>query len=328
MVDKVKVGIVGYGNLGKGVETGLENTSDMELFGVFSRRDPQNLKTQHSNTKAYHVDDLLDYKEEIDVLILCGGSQKDLPQQTPAYAKNFTVVDTYDNHNEIPNHFAKVDQAAKENDQVAVISVGWDPGLFSLNRVLGQAIMPKGNTYTFWGKGLSQGHSDAVRRVEGVKQGVQYTVPKQETLEAAQNGEAIDYNKLTAHDRDVYIVLEDGADEEQVKQAIIHMPDYFEGYKTTVHVIDEATFKSDHQGMPHGGTVLHQGQTSEENQSIYQFNLDLDSNPEFTAAVAIAYARAAAKLAKLGTKGAHTVYDIAPGLLSPKSPEDLRKNYL
>lgn len=322
---KTKVGIVGYGNLGKGVETGLKNTEDLELFGVFSRRDPNTLDTE---SKAYHVDDLQSFKSDIDVLILCGGSQKDLPEQTPKFAQDFNVVDSYDNHNEIPTHFENVDKSASENDTVAIISTGWDPGLFSLNRQIAESITPKGNTYTFWGKGLSQGHSDAVRRVDGVKNGVQYTVPKESMLEDAKAKKAIDYDKLSAHKRVVYVVLEEGADQSEIESAIVNMPNYFEGYETEVNFINQDEFDKEHSGMPHGGTVLRQGELSEGNQSIYEFGLDLDSNPEFTAAVTIAYARAAAKLAKEKSYGAKTVFDVAPGYLSPKDPAELRKNLL
>ncbi|GAA0372229.1 diaminopimelate dehydrogenase [Alkalibacterium iburiense] len=320
-----KVGIVGYGNLGRGVEVGLKNTKDLELVGIFSRRDPKQLDT---TSPAYHIDELDSFKDEIDVLLLCGGSQKDLPVQAPQLAENFNTVDTYDNHNEIPTHFEKLDKVAKENNTVAVLSTGWDPGLFSLNRLFAEAILPEGDTYTFWGPGLSQGHSDAVRRVEGVKQAVQYTMPQEKMVEDVKNKKKVDYNKLSAHKRVVYVVLEEQAEQDKVKEAIITMPDYFEGYETEVHFIDEDTFASEHTGMPHGGTVLRQGQTSDKQTSVYQFALDLDSNPEFTAAVAIAYARAAAKLAREKVFGAKTVFDIAPGYLSPKDPADLRRELL
>lgn len=324
-MSKIKVGIVGYGNLGKGVETGIKQSEDLELVGIFSRRNPKDLDT---DSPAYTMDELESFKGKVDVLVLCGGSQKDIPVQAPELAQRFNTVDTYDNHNDIPNHYDKLNAVAKENNTVAVLSTGWDPGLFSLNRLFAEAILPKGKTYTFWGPGLSQGHSDAVRRVEGVKYAVQYTVPKEDMVEAVKAKQTVDYNKLSAHKRVVYVVLEDGANEESVKETIVTMPDYFEGYETEVNVIDEETFTKDHTGMPHGGTVLRQGQTSEGTTSVYQFGLDLESNPEFTAAVAIAFARAAAKLAKEKAYGAKTVFDIAPGYLSPKSPEDLRKELL
>jgi len=324
-MSKIKVGIVGYGNLGKGVETGLKNTEDLELFGIFSRRDPKTLDTE---SKAYHVDDLESYKEDIDVLILCGGSQKDLPKQTPKFAQSFNVVDSYDNHNEIPKHFENVNKVANENDTVAIISTGWDPGLFSLNRQIAESITPKGDTYTFWGKGLSQGHSDAVRRVDGVENGVQYTVPKESMLEDAKAKKAIDYDKSSAHKRVVYVVLEEEADQKEVENEIVNMPDYFEDYETEVNFISQEEFDEEHNGMPHGGTVLRQGNLSKGNQAVYEFSLDLDSNPEFTAAVTIAYARAATKLAKDQLYGAKTVFDVAPGYLSPKDPAELRKNLL
>jgi len=322
---KTRIGIVGYGNLGKGVEAGLERSKDLELVGIFSRRQPDQLDT---SSPAYHMDDLMDFKDQIDVLILCGGSQKDIPVQAPELAKTFNTVDTYDNHNEIPVHFEKLDKVAKENDTVAVLSTGWDPGLFSLNRLIAEAILPKGETYTFWGPGLSQGHSDAVRRVSGVKNAVQYTVPKEEMVKDVKDKKSVDYNKLDAHKRVVYLVLEEDADEKEVRNTILTMPDYFEGYETEVHVIDQATFDKEHAGMPHGGTVMRQGKTTDDHTAIYQFGLDLDSNPEFTAAVAIAYARAAGKLAEDKQYGAKTVFDIAPGLLSPKSGAELRKGLL
>lgn len=322
---KIRIGIVGYGNLGRGVEQGLTQTEDLELVGIFSRRDPKLLDTK---SKAYHMDDLDSFKGKIDVLILCGGSQKDLPVQAPKLAQSFNTVDTYDNHNEIPTHFEKLDKVAKENQTVAVLSTGWDPGLFSLNRLLAEAILPKGETYTFWGAGLSQGHSDAVRRVNGVKKGVQYTVPQEDMIQDVKMKKKVAYNKLSAHKRVVYIVLEDGANELEVRKEIVTMPDYFEGYETEVHVVNQDTFDQEHTGMPHGGTVLRQGQTSDGQTSVYEFALDLDSNPEFTSAVAITYARAAGKLAHEKAYGAKTVFDIAPGYLSPKDPATLRKELL
>ncbi|OJF97065.1 diaminopimelate dehydrogenase [Alkalibacterium sp. 20] len=324
-MNTTKIGIVGYGNLGRGVETGLKNSDDLELVGIFSRRQPEQLET---SSPAYHMNELAAFKDKLDVLILCGGSQKDIPVQAPELAKSFNTVDTYDNHNEIPNHFNKLDKIAKENNTVAVLSTGWDPGLFSLNRLFAESILPKGETYTFWGPGLSQGHSDAVRRVTGVKNAVQYTLPREELVDAVKNKEGVDYNKVSAHKRVVYLVLEEGADESKVKETIVTMPDYFDGYETEVNVIDQATFDKEHTGMPHGGTVMRQGKTSESATAIYQFGLDLDSNPEFTAAVAIAYARAAGKLAREKRFGAKTVFDIAPSYLSPKSAEDLRKELL
>lgn len=324
-MDTTKVGIVGYGNLGKGVETGLKYSDDLELIGVFSRRQPDQLDT---DSPTYHMDDLDNFKDKIDVLILCGGSQKDIPIQGPELAKMFNTVDTYDNHNEIPVHFSKLDKVAKENNTVAVLSTGWDPGLFSLNRLFAESILPKGDTYTFWGPGLSQGHSDAVRRVSGVKNAVQYTVPREKLVDAAKNKETVDYNKLSAHKRVVYLVLEENADENMVRETILTMPDYFEGYETEITVIDQSTFDKEHAGMPHGGTVIRQGKTSQENTAVYEFSLDLESNPQFTAAVAIAYARAAGKLAREKQFGAKTVFDIAPGYLSPKSAADLREELL
>ncbi|MDN6327211.1 MAG: diaminopimelate dehydrogenase, partial [Alkalibacterium sp.] len=314
---KTTIGIVGYGNLGKGVEVGLKHSVDLELVGIFTRRQPDQLET---SSPVYHIDKLVDFKDTIDVLILCGGSQKDIPTQAPKMAELFNTVDTYDNHNEIPTHFEKLDKVARNNNTTAVLSTGWDPGLFSLNRLFAEAILPKGNTYTFWGPGLSQGHSDAVRRVEGVKHAVQYTVPKQEQVDAVKNKKSLDYNKQDAHKRVVFLVLDENADEKKVRESISTMPDYFYGYETEITIIDQATFDRDHTGMPHGGTVMRQGKTTDENTAVYQFGLDLDSNPEFTAAVTIAYARAAGKLAKEKQYGAKTVFDIAPSYLSPKDP--------
>ncbi|MDN6398493.1 MAG: diaminopimelate dehydrogenase [Alkalibacterium sp.] len=322
---KTTIGIVGYGNLGKGVEVGLKHSVDLELVGIFTRRQPDQLET---SSPVYHIDKLVDFKDTIDVLILCGGSQKDIPTQAPKMAELFNTVDTYDNHNEIPTHFEKLDKVARNNNTTAVLSTGWDPGLFSLNRLFAEAILPKGNTYTFWGPGLSQGHSDAVRRVEGVKHAVQYTVPKQEQVDAVKNKKSLDYNKQDAHKRVVFLVLDENADEKKVRESISTMPDYFYGYETEITIIDQATFDRDHTGMPHGGTVMRQGKTTDENTAVYQFGLDLDSNPEFTAAVTIAYARAAGKLAKEKQYGAKTVFDIAPSYLSPKDPKELRKKLL
>lgn len=321
----INIGIVGYGNLGRGVEANLENASDMNLIGIFSRRDPESLETK---ANAYHIDSILDFKDTIDVLILCGGSRTDIPEQGPALAKHFNTVDSYDNHSNIPEYFASVDAVAKEHENVSIIATGWDPGLFSLNRLLGEAILPKGNTYTFWGKGLSQGHGDAVRRVKGVKDGVQYTIPSTDLIERIHQGEEVEYTSKSAHKRDVYVVLEEGASEAEVRESIITMPDYFEGYETTVTFISEEELKANHSGLPHGGHVIRSGHTTPENHQLYEFTLELDSNPEFTAAVNVAYARAAYRLAKEGDKGAKTVFDIAPKYLSPKSEAELRKELL
>ncbi|XJS10148.1 diaminopimelate dehydrogenase [Aerococcaceae bacterium WGS1372] len=321
----INIGIVGYGNLGRGVEMNLLNAQDMKLVGVFTRRDPETINTQ---AKAYHIDSIMDFKEEIDVLILCGGSRSDIPKQGPELSAHFNSVDSYDNHQNIPQYFEQMDQVAKGNGTVSIISTGWDPGLFSLNRLIGESILPKGDTYTFWGKGLSQGHGDAVRRVEGVKDGVQYTIPNEGLLEDIRQGKKVNYSSKTAHKRDVYVVLKDSADQETVREQIVHMPDYFEGYETTVHFISDEELATNHGGLPHGGRVIRSGYTTQEHHHILEFGLDLESNPEFTAAVNVAYARAAYKLSEEGISGCHTVFDIAPRYLSPKSNETLRKELL
>lgn len=321
----INIGIVGYGNLGRGVEANLKNAPDMNLVGIFSRRNPDTLDTE---TKAYHMDDILNFKDKIDVLILCGGSRSDIPEQGPALAEHFNTVDSYDNHSQIPNYFESIDTVAKAHKYVSIIATGWDPGLFSLNRLIGEAILPKGDTYTFWGEGLSQGHGDAVRRVEGVKDGVQYTIPNTELIDQIHAGETVEYTSKSAHNRDVYVVLEEGADAEKVKNDIVTMPDYFEGYQTEVTFITEEELHANHAGLPHGGRVIRSGETSPDMQQVYEFGLNLGSNPEFTAAVNVAYARAAYKLHQEGLSGAQTVFDIAPKYLSPKSAADLRKELL
>ena len=321
----INIGIVGYGNLGRGVEANLKNAPDMNLVGIFSRRNPDILDTE---AKAYHMDDILNFKDKIDVLILCGGSRSDIPEQGPALAEHFNTVDSYDNHSQIPNYFESIDTVAKAHKYVSIIATGWDPGLFSLNRLIGEAILPKGDTYTFWGEGLSQGHGDAVRRVEGVKDGVQYTIPNTELIDQIHAGETVEYTSKSAHNRDVYVVLEEGADAEKVKNDIVTMPDYFEGYQTEVTFITEEELHANHAGLPHGGRVIRSGETSPDMQQVYEFGLNLGSNPEFTAAVNVAYARAAYKLHQEGLSGAQTVFDIAPKYLSPKSAADLRKELL
>ncbi|MGO1820722.1 MAG: diaminopimelate dehydrogenase [Ruoffia tabacinasalis] len=321
----INIGIVGYGNLGRGVEANLKNAPDMNLVGIFSRRNPDTLDTEAT---AYHMDDILNFKDKIDVLILCGGSRSDIPEQGPALAEHFNTVDSYDNHSQIPNYFESMDSVAKAHKYVSIIATGWDPGLFSLNRLIGEAILPKGDTYTFWGEGLSQGHGDAVRRVEGVKDGVQYTIPNTELIDQIHAGETVEYTSKSAHNRDVYVVLEEGADAEKVKNDIVTMPDYFEGYQTEVTFITEEELHAIHAGLPHGGRVIRSGETSPDMQQVYEFGLNLGSNPEFTAAVNVAYARAAYKLHQEGLSGAQTVFDIAPKYLSPKSAADLRKELL
>lgn len=324
-MSKIKIGIVGYGNLGRGVEVGLQNHPDMELVGIFSRRDPSTIA---SKSPAFLLDDILDFKEKIDVLILCGGSKSDIPVQGPALAKHFNTVDSYDTHKLIPAYFNQMDQLAKENENVSVIATGWDPGLFSLNRLMQEAILPNGDTYTFWGRGVSQGHSDAVRGIAGVAEAAQYTVPDKYMIGEIQKGEKVDYTPKKAHMRDVYVVLEEDADPIAVAENIKKMPDYFEGYHTNVNFISEEEFAENHRSMPHGGRVIRQANTSEEEVSVMDFSLKLGSNPEFTSAVNIAYARAAYRLAKEKQYGARTVIDIPPFYLSSKSKEELIKELL
>ncbi|HLS07370.1 MAG TPA: diaminopimelate dehydrogenase, partial [Bacillota bacterium] len=326
---KIKVGIIGYGNLGRGTEHSINQQPDMELVAVFSRRNPQDVQTFSEAVKVVHIDEVESYQDKIDVMILCGGSAHDLPEQTPHFSKMFNTVDSFDTHANIPEHFAKVDQVAQENEKVSVISVGWDPGLFSVNRVMAEAILPKGETYTFWGKGLSQGHSDAVRRVAGVKDGVQYTLPSGKAIEEVRSGTNPDLSTSDKHERVCYVVAEDGADQSSIEEKIKSMPNYFDEYETTVHFITEEELKENHSAMPHGGFVIRSGQTSDvNNNQIYEFSLALDSNPEFTASVLVAYARAAYRLHKEGITGAQTIYDIAPRYISPLSNETLRKKYL
>lgn len=324
---KIHIGIIGYGNLGRGVVTALETQEDMELKAIFSRRGPEGIEDAPAGVKVEHVDQIEKYKD-IDVMILCGGSAKDLPEQTPHYSQYFNTVDSFDNHAQIPEHYKKVDQAAGENGHISVISVGWDPGLFSMNRLTAEAILPKGNTYTFWGKGLSQGHSDAVRRVEGVKDGVQYTLPDEAAMERVRAGENPDLSTGEKHRRQCFVVLEEGADEKGVAEAIQTMPDYFADYETEVNFISQAELDRDHQAMPHGGKVMRSAKTGQDNLQLYEFSLSLDSNPEFTASVLVAYARAAYKINQRGEKGARTIFDIALADISPKSHLELLQNLL
>lgn len=328
-MSKIKVGIIGYGNLGRGAEHSINQQPDMELVAVFSRRNPQDVQTFSEAVKVVPIDEVESYQDKIDVMILCGGSAHDLPEQTPHFSKMFNTVDSFDTHANIPEHFAKVDQVAQENEKVSVISVGWDPGLFSVNRVMAEAILPKGETYTFWGKGLSQGHSDAVRRVAGVKDGVQYTLPSGKAIEEVRSGTNPDLSTSDKHERVCYVVAEDGADQSSIEEKIKSMPNYFDEYETTVHFITEEELKENHSAMPHGGFVIRSGQTSDvNNNQIYEFSLALDSNPEFTASVLVAYARAAYRLYQEGQYGAKTPFDIGPGYLHPKDPATLRKEYL
>ena len=326
----IRVGILGYGNLGRGVECAVKQNDDMELAAVFTRRDPSGVTILTEGVPVCSVDDAADWKDKIDVLILCGGSATDLPKPPPEFAKLFNVIDSLDTHARIPEHFANVDAAAKESGKVGIISVGWDPGMFSLNRLYANAILPDGKDYTFWGKGVSQGHSDAIRRVEGVKDGKQYTIPSEAALEAVRNGENPELTTRQKHTRECFVVLEEGADAAKVEAEIKSMPNYFVDYDTTVHFISEEELKRDHSGIPHGGFVLRSGKTGwdGENSHLIEYSLKLDSNPEFTSSVIVAYARAAYRLAAEGQSGCKTVFDIAPAYLSAKSGEELRKEML
>ncbi len=325
----IRIGIVGYGNLGRGVECAIAQNEDLSLYGVFTRRNPSELKTL-TGAEVYSIDDILTHKDSIDVLILCGGSATDLPVQTPGLAKNFNVIDSFDTHAKIPTHFENVDSVAKEAGKVAIISVGWDPGMFSLNRLFGEAILPDGQDYTFWGKGVSQGHSDAIRRIEGVVDARQYTIPIDKALNSVRNGENPELSTREKHMRECFVVIEDGADKARIEEEIKTMPNYFADYDTTVHFISKEELEEKHKGLPHGGIVIRSGKTglSGENTHIIEYKLTLDSNPEFTSSVLVAYARAAVKMNKEGMSGCKTVFDVAPAYLSPNSPEDLRKRLL
>ena len=326
----IKIGILGYGNLGKGVECAVKHNPDMELAAVFTRRDKASLKVLTPGVKVCSVQEAESMKDEIDVMILCGGSATDLPVQTPELAKNFHVVDSFDTHARIPEHFEAVDAAAKESGHVGIISVGWDPGMFSLNRLYGSAVLPEGKDYTFWGRGVSQGHSDAIRRVEGVKDARQYTVPVESALQAVRNGENPELTTRQKHTRECFVVAEEGADLKRIEEEIVTMPNYFADYDTTVHFISEEELMRDHKGIPHGGFVICTGKTGWENEHshVIEYSLKLDSNPEFTASVIAAYARAAYRLGKEGVTGCKTVFDIAPAYLSSMSGEELRKHLL
>ena len=326
----IRIGILGYGNLGKGVESAIRQNPDMELKAVFTRRSPENLKIRTEDVPVLSTDNILDMKDEIDVLILCGGSATDLPKQTPEYAKYFNVVDSFDTHAKIPEHFEAVDTLAKENHTTAMISVGWDPGMFSLNRLFGNVILPEGKDYTFWGKGVSQGHSDAIRRIEGVKDAKQYTIPVESALEAVRSGSNPELTTRQKHIRECFVVAEDGADKDKIEETIKNMPNYFADYDTTVHFISEKELKEEHGGIPHGGFVLRSGVTGmeKENKHIIEYSLKLDSNPEFTASVIVAYARAAYRMNQEGMTGCKTVFDVPPAYLSPLSGAELRKNLL
>ncbi len=326
----MKIGILGYGNLGKGVECAIKNNSDCELAAVFTRRDPSSVKILTEGVPVYKVEDIEAHKDEIDVLVLCGGSATDLPKQTPEYAKYCNVIDSFDTHAKIPEHFANVDKVAKENGHTALISCGWDPGMFSLNRLYANCILPDGKDYTFWGKGVSQGHSDAIRRIEGVKDGKQYTIPVESALESVRKGENPDLTTRQKHTRECFVVAEEGADLAKIENEIKTMPNYFADYDTTVHFISEEELKRDHSGIPHGGFVFRTGKTgwNKEYNNVIEYSLKLDSNPAFTSSVLIAYARAVYRLNKEGSNGCKTVFDVAPAYLSPLSGDELRAHLL
>lgn len=326
----IRIGIWGYGNLGRGVECALKQNPDMELAGVFTRRDPKTVKILTEGASVYSTEDVEKMKDAVDVMILCGGSATDLPVQTPKCAQMFHVVDSFDTHAKIPEHFAKVDEAAKSNGKIGIISVGWDPGMFSLNRMYANALLPSGKDYTFWGKGVSQGHSDAVRRIDGVKDAKQYTIPVDSALDAVRNGDTPELTTRQKHIRECYVVAEEGADQARIENEIKTMPNYFSDYDTTVHFISEEELKKNHSGIPHGGFVIRSGKTgwNEENTHVIEYSLKLDSNPEFTSSVLVAYARAAYRLSQEGQSGCKTVFDIAPAYLSAQSSEELRKQLL
>jgi len=326
----IRIGIYGYGNLGRGVESAIMQSGDLTLVGIFTRRDPKTVKTVFEGVPVYRADEAESMADKIDVMVICGGSATDLPEQTPLLAKSFNVIDSFDTHAKIPEHFEKVDASAKQGGKVAVISVGWDPGMFSVNRVYADAILTNGSTYTFWGKGVSQGHSDAIRRIDGVIDGKQYTIPVESALEAVRSGSAPELTTRQKHLRECFVVAEEGADKTRIENEIKTMPNYFADYDTTVHFITAEELKEKHNGIPHGGFVIRSGKTGKEleNTHVIEYSLKLDSNPEFTASVLVAYARAAYRLAREGQTGCKTVFDIAPAYLSPKSAEQLRHDYL
>ena len=328
-MNKVRIGIVGYGNIGRGVEAAIRHNPDCEMAGVFTRRDPAKVKITTEGGKVYPVSELAAQKDDIDVCIICGGSATDLPKQTPELAKLFNVVDSFDTHARIPEHFTNVDAAAKESGHVGIISVGWDPGMFSLNRLYGNAILPDGKDYTFWGRGVSQGHSDAIRRVEGVQDARQYTVPVEAAVEAVRNGENPELTTRQKHTRECYVVAKEGTDRKQIEHDIVTMPNYFADYDTTVHFISQEELDAKHKGIPHGGFVIRSGATGDgSNKHIIEYRLKLDSNTEFTSSILVAYARAAKRLADEGVSGCKTVFDIAPAYLSAMSGEELRAHLL
>lgn len=327
---KIRIGIAGYGNLGKGVEMAIRQNADMELVGVFTRRDPKTVKPATPGVKAYTLDEAKDMTDAIDVMIICGGSATDLPKQTPELAKYFDVIDSFDTHARIPEHFSAVDAACKESGHAALISLGWDPGLFSLNRIYAESILPNGKTYTFWGKGVSQGHSDAIRRIEGVKKGIQYTVPVQEAMDQVRAGSQPELTTRQKHLRECYVVAQEGADQKQIETQIKTMKNYFDEYDTTVNFITEEEFDAVHNKMPHGGFVMRSGWTGAEESThqMIEFSLKLGSNPEFTSSVLVAYARALVRMKERGVVGCNTAFDVPPAYLSPLSGEELRAHLL
>lgn len=326
----IRIGIYGYGNLGRGVECAVKNNADMTLAAVFTRRNPETVKLLTGNVPVYSANDALKHRDEIDVMIMCGGSATDLPVQTPMMAEYFNVVDSFDTHAKVPDHFANVDEAAKKGNKTGIISVGWDPGMFSLNRMYAEAVLPDGSDYTFWGKGVSQGHSDAIRRIDGVLDARQYTIPVESALEAVRSGSNPVLSTREKHTRECFVVAKEGADLEKIENEIKTMPNYFADYDTTVHFITMEELQRDHAGIPHGGFVIRSGKTgmNGENKHIIEYSLKLDSNPEFTASVIAAYARAAYRMNKNGETGCKTVFDVAPALLSAESGEELRKHLL
>lgn len=327
---QIRIGIMGYGNLGRGIECAIKQNPDLELVAVFTRRNPESVHILTENVKVYPAEDAVKMKNDIDVLILCGGSATDLPEQTKEYAKHFTVVDSFDTHARIPEHFENVNAAASTNGNIAIISAGWDPGMFSLNRLYANAVLPQGEDYTFWGKGVSQGHSDAIRRIEGVLDAKQYTIPIESALAAVRSGSNPKLSTREKHLRECFVVAKEGADLSRIENEIKTMPNYFADYDTTVHFITEEELKRDHSGIPHGGFVIRSGKTgwNQENNHIIEYNLKLDSNPEFTASVIVACARAAFRMRSEGMTGCKTIFDIAPAYLSPLSGEELRKSML
>ena len=324
-MEKIKISILGYGNLGKGVEVACDMNDDMELKYVFTRRNPDDLKILSKTAQVKSADDILNYKDDIDVLIICGGSATDLPKQTPYYSKYFNTVDSFDTHARIPEHFENVNKSSLEGNKVSVISVGWDPGVFSMQRLLFNSVLPSGTDYTFWGKGVSQGHSDAVRRIEGVKNAIQYTIPVDEAVEKARSGNNPELSTRDKHLRECFVVLEDGADKDKIENEIKTMKNYFSDYNTIVHFISEEEFKRDHTKMPHGGFVIRSGNTDKAGgmKHVMEFSLKLDSNPQFTASVLCAFARAAYKLNKEGVCGCKTAFDIPLSYLSSQTHEEI-----